>query len=152
MYIIASFEHSTYLELAITAVQQEGVIKQKILAVPLDKREEKRSLFDTMHHSDGISLIDTPIASATGFAVLGSSYGFTLTWGPIIWGLIGATVGFASGLVINILIQKRRNSPSLKRKRNTEVFIMIQCNENQVDMVKKILWEHFALGVAVIVS
>ncbi|HEY0826647.1 MAG TPA: hypothetical protein VGE40_00980, partial [Bacilli bacterium] len=83
---------------------------------------------------------------ATGFTVIFSSYGFMLEWGPIIWGLIGAALGFAFGLIIDFI--KTKGKPFKKGKRQlTEVFVLVQCNEEQVQTVEKVLWEHKALGV-----
>ncbi len=47
MYIVSTFEHSIYLELAITAIQTKGIAKENILTIPLDKKGEERNLFDT---------------------------------------------------------------------------------------------------------
>lgn len=32
-------------------------------------------------------------------------------------------------------------------QKSTEVVVIIECNENQVEMVKDLLWDHHALGV-----
>ncbi|MGW9019836.1 hypothetical protein, partial [Priestia megaterium] len=109
MNIIASFDRSVYLELALTALKENGIPKEQILAVPLDKRTEERKLFDTIHKSDGISLFDLGASLAVVFSVFGASYGFIATWGPIIWGLIGTAGGFLIGFLIDLFITKRRN-------------------------------------------
>ncbi|GEM_PF-5166338 len=36
MYIISTFDHSNYLELAITAIQMKGITKENILGVSMD--------------------------------------------------------------------------------------------------------------------
>jgi hypothetical protein len=69
MYIIASFEYSTTLELALNKLEQNGIKKENIVAVPLDNRVEEPLLFDTIHHSDGKSLIDTPAILGTIFMI-----------------------------------------------------------------------------------
>ena len=89
MYIIATFEYNNFLERAVTEMQMQGVAKERILAAPLDKKGEERRLFDTMHSSDGLSLIGLAAALGTIFMLLGTIYGFVLAWGPIWWGLIG---------------------------------------------------------------
>lgn len=80
MYIIATFEHNHFLERAVTGMQMKGVSKERILAAPLDKRGEERRLFDTLHFSDGLSLIDLATILGTIFMVLGSIYGFIWAW------------------------------------------------------------------------
>jgi hypothetical protein len=149
MQIFSTFEHSNYLELAISAIEQKGIPKSMILAVPLDNRKEERRLFDTLHTSDGVSLFDKGAALAVAFSVIGTSIGFKLEWGPIYWGLIGAGFGFLLGFCIDLFIYK----VYLKRKRllkgkKSEVILVIDCTQEQVDHIEKILWEHFAIGVA----
>ncbi|WP_314733395.1 hypothetical protein [Anaerobacillus sp. CMMVII] len=67
MLVVSSFEQSASLELAIINLEQNGIEKEKILAVPFDKRREERKLFDTIHRSDGVSLFDISAALATVF-------------------------------------------------------------------------------------
>src|SRR5699024_2361787 len=116
----------------------------------LDNRTSERRLFDNLHSSDGTSLIDIGMALATAFSVVGVSVGFKLAWGPIVWGLLTASFGFILGVVIRLFIEviwKRRKN-ALKGKKHTEVILIIECEETQGEMVEKILWEHFAMGVA----
>lgn len=146
MYIVSTFEHSNYLELAITAIQMKGIAKENILGVPMDKRGQDRQLFDTLHSSDGLSLFDLPMILATLFCLFGSIYGFILVWGPILWGLIGLLAGFCLGLIIKLITTKKFDHRQNKLKAS-EVVLIIECKENQLDMVKDLLWEHNALGV-----
>jgi hypothetical protein len=147
MYIISTFDHSVYLELAITAIQMKGIKKEKIMAVSDDKKGEQRALFDSMHSSDGLSLFDLPAILAVIFAVFGGIYGFALKWGSLIWGLIAITAGFTLGFVIKLMITKKY-SHRQRDKRGTEVVLIIECIETQLEMVKEILWSHNALGVS----
>jgi fructokinase len=108
MYIVSTFEHSVKLETAVTAVEMKGIPKEKILAVPLDNRNEDRMLFDRMHYSDSISMFDVPMITAAIFGLLGLIYGFLLTWGPVLWGIIGTGVG--GGLVHRGRVIEGRNA------------------------------------------
>lgn len=146
MYIVSTFEHSIYLELAITAIQMKGIKKENIMAVPMDKRGEEAKLFDSIHSSDGLSLFDLPALLAVFFGVFGSIYGFVLKWGPLLWGLIAIVIGFSLGFIIKLMIVKKYNHRQNK-KRGTEVVLIIECNEDQLEMTKDILWSHQALGV-----
>ena len=135
-----------YVELAITAVQLKGIAKDNILGVSMDKKGENRKLFDSIHSSDGLSLMDLPMLLSTVFCLLGSIYGFLFIWGPVIWGIIGMVFGFILGLIIKLMITKKFDNRQ-KDQKSTEVVIIIECNETQVEMVKDLLWDHHALGV-----
>jgi TM2 domain-containing membrane protein YozV len=147
MHVISSFDHSIYVELVITALIEEGIPNNNIFSVSLDKRKEKPKMFDNIHQSDGISLFDTGAACATALAVIGSTYGFVLKGGPILWGCIGAIVGFLIGFVIDLLV-KRKNPNNQTKGKMSEVVILVDCRKEQVDMVESILWKHLAFGVA----
>lgn len=147
MYIVSTFDHSVYLELAITAIQMKGIKKEDIMAVSMDKKGEERMLFDSMHSSDGLSLFDLPAILAVIFGIFGSIYGFVLKWGPLFWGLIGISIGALLGFIIKLIITKKY-SHRQKDKRGTEVVLIIECIDSQLEMVKDILWANKALGVS----
>lgn len=149
MQIFSTFEHSSYLELAISSIEQLGVTKESILAVPLNNRIEERRLFDTIHRADGISLFDKGAAIGTGLSVVGASVGFVLKWGPIYWGLIGAASGFILGFIIDFIIfkvvqKKQRTLKGLK----SEVILVVECEKELGEKVEQLLWENLALGVS----
>nr|WP_170972213.1 hypothetical protein [Bacillus yapensis] len=147
MHIFATFEHSTYLELAITELEEHGI--QNILAVPLNNRTEERKLFDNLHQSDGVSLISKGMILAFLFSTIGASRGFVMEWGPIIWGLIGAGSGFILGFIIDLFIKKiSKRKQKLLRGKNSEVVLIVECGEQQKQQVERILWNKLALGVA----
>ncbi|WP_147534426.1 hypothetical protein [Bacillus marasmi] len=149
MQIFSTFEHTIYLELAISELEQKGIQKEDIFVVLLENRVEERRLFDTLDRADGISMIDIGMALATAFSVIGASIGFILTWGPIFWGLIGASGGFLLGFLIKLVILKviRKRQRLLKGKQG-EVIMIVDCDDSRTDQVENILWDHFALGVA----
>lgn len=147
MYIVSTFDHSVYLELAITAIQMKGIKKENIMAIPIDKRGEERALFDSLHSSDGLSLFDLPSILAVIFGIFGGIYGFILKWGPLIWGLIAIAAGSIVGFVIKLIATKKYDHRQ-DDKRGTEVVLIIECIESQLQMVKDTLWEHNALGVS----
>lgn len=147
MYVVSTFMHSEYLELAITAIQMKGIAKESILAVPLDKRGEQRKLFDSLQSADGLSLLDLPLILATLFSLFGAVYGFVLPWGPIIWGLIGIFSGFIVGLAIKLFITWKFTPNRQKNSKTSEVVVIVSCNKNQLEMIKDTFWENHALGV-----
>jgi len=149
MQLYSTFEHSIYLELAIATLEKSGIRKENIYAVPLDNRMEDRKVFDTIHNSDGTSMIDIGIALATAFSVVGTSIGFVLTWGPIVWGAITAIIGFVIGVGIRLYTEKVfKKQRRLSKGKNSEVILIIDCEETKGELVEQILWEHLALGVA----
>lgn len=145
MMVIATFENSLFIELAISALEQKGIPKEKIFAAPLDKRTEPRQLFDTIHRADGFSLFDAGAILGTCLMLLGSIYGYVLKWGPIIWGLIGAISGLIIGISIKVWIVKKGKIGI--KKISSEIVLMIRCEEHQWETVQNILWENLALGV-----
>ncbi|SFA71689.1 hypothetical protein SAMN04488577_0512 [Bacillus sp. cl95] len=149
MQLFSTFESNAFLEIAIATLEKKGIQKQSIFAVPLDNRTEDRKFLDTLHRSDGTSLIDIGIALATAFSVIGSSIGFQLDWGPIYWGLIGAGSGFVLGLAIRLFIEivYKKKKRILKGK-HSEIVLIVDCEVSQAELVENILWNHFALGVA----
>ena len=148
MYIIASFEQNIFLELAISALEQGGLCKEQILAVPLEKRSEERRIFDTIHQADGFSKFVLAAILGTCGMLLGAIYGMVLTWGPILWGLIGLVVGILVGFVLKLLFVKGQIRQTAKSSVSTEVFLMIHCNDHEQKLVEDILWDNMALGVA----
>ncbi|MGF6953767.1 hypothetical protein QF028_006272 [Neobacillus sp. B4I6] len=145
MFVIVTFENSIFIELAITALEQNGISNDKILAAPLDKRSEPRKLFDTIHREDGLSLFDAAAMLGTCFMLLGAIYGYVLKWGPIIWGIIGAVSGLLLGFLIKLLLVKKSKG-GVKNIRS-EIVLMIRCEEHQWESVEKIIWENNALGM-----
>jgi hypothetical protein len=146
MHVIATFEQSIFIELAISALEMKGIPKSNILAVPIDKRTEPRTLFDTIHRADGFSLFDASAILGTVFMLLGAIYGFELQWGPIIWGIIGVVFGIILGLLLKLLIIKKEKYGT--RQITSEVVLIIRCEEHQWETVEKILWDNTALGVS----
>ena len=132
MQLFSTFEHTIHIELAVATLEKKGIAKENIFIVPLDNMTEERKVFDTMHRSDGTSLIDIGAALATAFAVIGASIGFELKWGPIYWGLIGAAAGFILGFAIRLFTEKIMK----KRRRvlkgfQSEIIMIIDCEESE---------------------
>ncbi|WP_098441549.1 hypothetical protein [Bacillus sp. es.034] len=149
MQLFSTFEHSVHIEMAVATLEKKGIPNEKIFIVPLDNRKEERKVFDTMARSDGTSLIDIGAALSTAFAVIGASVGFELAWGPIYWGLIGAATGFLVGFAIRlfteIVLKKKRR---LMKGFHSEIIMIVDCEEDEGEMVENILFRHYAMGVA----
>lgn len=147
MYVVATYEFSDGLETAVAELENFGVNKKDILVLPLDKRAENTKIFDSLYNSDGKSLIDFAAILGTVFMLLGGIYGFVLTWGPIIWALIGLISGSLIGFIIDFSYTMKKQKSYLKITNLAEVIIMVKCEEYQVDKIKKMFWDQFALGM-----
>ena len=149
MQIFSTFEHSVFIEMAVSTLEKKGIKKESIFVVPLDNQTEERKVFDNLHRSDGTSFVDIGVALATAFSVIGASIGFELAWGPIYWGLIGAAIGFLIGfgirLFTEIILKKRRR---LLKGFHSEIIVIVNCEESEAEMIENILFSHYALGVA----
>lgn len=143
--IIATFENSLFIELAITSLEQLDIPKGNIFAAPLDKRTEPRRLFDTIHSADGFSMMDTAAILGTVFMLLGAIYGYILAWGPIIWGIIGALFGISAGFLLKLWYVKRNRTGA--KKITAEIVLMVRCEDEVGRTVQQMLWEHEALGM-----
>lgn len=105
----STFQHSHYVEIAISKLKEHEV--DNIYAVPLDNRSMDLKLVDTLHGTDGTSLVDIGLILAMMGATIGVARGFVLDWGPVFWGLIGAASGFAIGFIYDLisnLIKRRK--------------------------------------------
>ncbi|WP_433616301.1 hypothetical protein [Paenibacillus cellulositrophicus] len=143
----STFQHSHYVELAISKLKENDVVQ--IYAIPLDNRSMDMKLVDTMHGTDGTSLIDIGLILAMMGGTIGVSRGFVLHWGPVYWGLIGAAVGFAIGFVYDLIknLVKRKKIRTVKTTAG-EVILIVQCRAEQAPFVEQTLWGNRALGVA----
>ncbi|MEC1895393.1 hypothetical protein P9313_13415 [Cytobacillus firmus] len=151
MQLFSTFESNSFLEMAISTLEKNGIKKEDIYALPLYNRTEERKVFDSLHRSDGTSLVDIGISLATAFAVIGASIGFKLAWGPIYWGLISAFIGFVLGFSIRIytevILKKKKR---IRRGKHSEIILIVNCEEPQSELIKEILFKHYAFGVAAV--
>jgi len=146
LFVTASFEHSIKLEVAISELEQKGIPREQICAIPMNAPQKEMRLFDTMHRADGLSMFDLPTVLGTILMLLGVMYGFLWTWGPIIWGLIGLILGAASGFAFKYIyycMYMRKQLPA----KTTEVVLIVGCHRAEAEMVERILAGHLALSV-----
>jgi hypothetical protein len=148
MQVFSIFEHSPSIELAITKLEYEGVEKRNIFVVPIEESNESLKVFDSIHDADGFSFLDKSMALAVALGVVGTSIGFTLEWGPIIWGLIAAFIGFSIGFIWDMCVIKfTKNRKRTERKILPVVILIVECEKESVKNVENILRENKAIGV-----
>lgn len=145
--LVASFEQNAHFEMALVHLEQIGIPRSRLFAVPLESRSMPPQFFDTINRSDGRSLFDGAAALGTVMMVLGSIYGFQLKWGPILWGIIGLFIGGLIGFGLDYLWTRSQQVKQLK-KPMTEVVLLLYCRQDEVDVSLRVLWQQGALGVA----
>ncbi len=145
MLIVGTFEHSLELEQVLALLEQRGISRKHILAIPMDTEPKPPIKFIARLRDLHSKAIEVGMACATGSSVIGISLGFILTWGPIIWGLLAALIGFSIGFGIYVLINRGtyRHLP----KKLPEVTVIVQCPEDQSMLVMEIMWQHRVLTV-----
>ncbi|MBP3040302.1 hypothetical protein J9303_12485 [Bacillaceae bacterium Marseille-Q3522] len=149
MQLYSIFESNIYIEKAIIMLQNEGIAKTDIYAMSLEDVKKERLFFDTLHNSDGYSMFDLAAVLATVFAVVSSSIGFMLKWGPIYWGLIGAFAGLVFGTLIKFFYIKLTGKKLHKiSKRKPAILLIIRCSDKKAQIVQSILIKNNALGIA----
>jgi hypothetical protein len=125
------------------------------VAIPLDKKVEKRKILDTIHSADGVSQIDGAFVLGAVFMELGTVYGYFWNWGPVLWALIGLGFGAVLGFLLDYYVGKILSTGTQARKlkkhasgeKEPEVVLIIHCEEPQSQIVEEILWDHLSLGV-----
>nr|WP_106782841.1 hypothetical protein [Lysinibacillus timonensis] len=145
--IIATFDHSPFVEIAIHDMEKLGIQPENIIALPVENLDAQTHIIDTIHRVDGTSILDGAMMSATVFSVLGVIYGFAWHWGPIIWGLIGLIGGFALGLIIELLVNKKKIKVFPNRK--SEVIIEITCHTSLQNQLIQVLKSRKAIGYVI---
>lgn len=155
MFIVATYNYGYYLELSITDLEEKGIAREKIGLITVDKQGEKRQFFDTLHRSDGSSLLDGAAVLGTVGMLFGTIYGFQLTWGPVLWALIGLGLGALLGFLLDIFHGKIRSLKKPDKTQNKfpandseiQVVLIVECKPAEADMIKQVLWNNRALGV-----
>lgn len=146
--IIATFEHSPLLEVAIHEIEKLGVPPRDVVALPLENLDSTGHIIDSIHRVDGRSILDGAMVSSTVFMVLGTIYGFVWHWGPVVWGLIGFGGGFFFGLAIELALYKKKLKIYADRK--SEVILRTTCVAALQDRVIDVLRTRKASGFLIV--
>ncbi|MDG5786138.1 hypothetical protein QA612_01450 [Evansella sp. AB-P1] len=149
MNVIASFDHSMYIEMAIKEIEKHGIGKENIYAIPLQEKKKPKKNSEIIRGA-GFSLFDGTFAFGTVFSLFGVVYGFVLPGGPVLWGLGGLFLGLGVGFLLDLWVRKKEMKRKKKRGEGGEVMLVVHCKEEQVTLVKEILFDHFTLGLHVI--
>lgn len=144
MIVIATFQHSIELEYALSKLESLGIARERLLVVCMDQASKQYQSDQPQKESSHSKGIEIGMAGATAFSVIGTSLGFIWTWGPIIWGIIAAFIGFSLGFGINALLSKKNKRQS---KHTADVTVIVQCQTIQADEVQQVMWTNRALTV-----
>ncbi|TYP69548.1 hypothetical protein [Paenibacillus methanolicus] len=147
LHVIATFEHSPFVEMVIHDIEKLGVPPQNIVALPLSNLDSQPHVIDTIHRVDGRSMLDGAMVGAAIFMVLGTIYGFVLHWGPVIWALIGLVGGFFLGLAVEFALNRKKINLSSAPK--SEVVLEVTCSATLQAQLINVLKKRKAIGLAV---
>ncbi|MFC3798489.1 hypothetical protein [Cohnella sp. GCM10012308] len=140
MLLIGCFAHTIELEQALADIERSGVDRMHILAVGMNLRADASA---EAKQSDAVEM---GAAWATALAVIGVAAGFGLAWGPIVWGIVGAIVGFAAGYCLQ-RIWLRGPARSGTTAPAPEVTVIVQCPAGMSDTVRFVMYRRGALSV-----
>jgi hypothetical protein len=135
------------MELTLSELEELGLSKDQLLVIPLDKIKYQSKMIDSMHRSDGRSLMDLSAIFGIIFMLLGVIYGFVLYLGPILWGLIGLVFGVVLGFLVDYYTTKKSEKNMRKRGSDADLILMIRCDKVKQETIEKVLWNNLVLGV-----
>jgi len=144
LQIIATFEHSPFVEMVIHDIEKMGIPSQNIVALPLENLDSQTHIIDSIHRVDGRSVLDGAMMGGTIFMILGTIYGFVWHWGPVIWGLIGLVGGFLLGLITELALNKKKIKVFSSQK--SEVIVQVTCNASLQNQLIKVFKSRRANG------
>lgn len=148
MYVFGTFHYSAELELALSDLEAQGISNGRIAAVHLANSQVPAvHVMDTIHRSDGVSLLDGAAVVGTAFSVIGASIGYSLVWGPIIWGLLGLFAGGIVGYAIDAWINRESRRRRRRTRDSSDVIIIVECAPDEVPQVRQTMQHRFALRI-----
>ncbi|MBB6214511.1 hypothetical protein HNQ80_000591 [Anaerosolibacter carboniphilus] len=145
MLIIGAFKYSIELEEALGELENNGISRKHILAVPMNTYVGTSIDFISESHDFYSKGIEVGMACATACSVIGTSMGFVLRWGPIIWGLTAAFIGFIIGFGLYFFFYKSAHRNLSKEL--PEATIIVQCSEEHSNLVMEIMWKYDVLTI-----
>jgi hypothetical protein len=146
MIIIGTFQYSIELEYALCQLESIGIAREHLLVVCMDKESQAFQSDQPIEEDSHSKGIEIGIACATALSVIGTCLGYKWTWGPIIWGIIAAFIGFGLGFGIHAILSKKKNRRQ-QDKHKSDVTVIVQCQDFQADAVQKVMWGNRATSV-----
>lgn len=148
MYVFGTFQYSAELELAVSDLEAQGISSGCIAAVHMANNQVPEAhIMDTIHRSDGVSMLDGAAVAGTAFSVIGASIGFQLVWGPIIWGLLGLLAGGIVGFAMDAWINRKSLRQRKRSRDSSDVIVIVECAPEQVTQVRHTMQQRLALRI-----
>lgn len=130
MYLAAGFESNVYVEMALNELHECEIEDKDVVMIEMEAQKPPQTLFDSIHFSDGVSILDGMAAWAVVGGVFGIIYGSQVKYGPLALGLLGFCTGSLVGFVIDFLIGARKRRGK-KPSRNIEILLLLHCDSKQ---------------------
>lgn len=148
--VYGQFKQTLILELALNKLREAGFAGENVLVVVLEPCPPvKQAVLDSMHSSDGKSLLDGIAIFATVGMVLGVIYGSISYVGSVAMGLGGMAVGGGLGYLIDVKINRGKIKNTESGSASGDVMVTVRCrDEDDAARVEKIMRQHnvVALG------
>jgi hypothetical protein len=138
------------MELTLSELEELGLSKDQLLVIPLDKIKFQSKMIDSMHRSDGRSLMDLSAIFGIIFMLLGVIYGFILYLGPVLWGLFGLVFGVLLGFLVDYNTTRKSEKNMRKHGSDADLVLMIRCEKEKQEKIEEVLWNNLVLGVGVL--
>ena len=149
MYLVAGFESNVYVEMALSELHECDLEERDVVVIEMESQNPPQTLFDSIHYSDGVSILDGMAAWAVVGGVFGIIYGSQVKFGPVALGLLGFFAGVLIGLVIDLLIGGRKRRWK-KPTRNIEILLLLHCNsKQQLKMASSISQKYNVLSLGI---
>jgi len=146
-YVYGLFAPSLIMEQAIASLEEEGFGGDRLVLVVLEPvKPGGQRLLDTMHGTDGASLVDGMALAATVGMVFGVIYGSVTYIGPVAMGLIGFVAGGWAGFLLDRAVRKK-TSPQ-KAFLEGEIIVAVRCaGDKEASRVESIMKECRAVAL-----
>lgn len=131
MHVMAGFESNAYVEIALEEIkEQTNITDEQIAFIEMTPQEKPQTLFDSIHYSDGKSVMDSIGVGGVVGGVFGIIYGSVLWLGSLLIGVLGFVLGGFIGFFIDYWIAKRKKQKS-RPIRHIEILLLIQCESRE---------------------
>lgn len=146
-FVFALFYPSPALELGIGRLEERGFTGERLAVVVLERlAPKKQTLLDSMHSSDGMSLVDGLAMGASIGMLFGVIYGSVVFIGPVALGLIGMLAGGGAGYLLDRLVRRKKSAPAPSLPAGVIVAVCCRTEEEAV-RAKEIIKEHQAVAL-----
>jgi hypothetical protein len=153
MVVIGSFIQSTELELVLSVLEHHGVPADRIAVIPMHGFESVKASESAKTGTVNEKAFEISIACATALGVVGTSMGFGLKLGPLMWGVIFAFGGMAAAFFISKAIMGRKQRSiigrKLKKRSNLqpEITVLVQCEKELAEWIGQTMLQYNALAI-----